>query len=66
MNKHVGKRPLMFWVAMALFVSGFGLLGFGAWQYFFSDAVDGAVKQSEALSFSPSSPEATVKALVDT
>jgi hypothetical protein len=56
----------MFWVAMALFVSGFGLLGFGAWQYFFSDAVDGAVKQSEALSFSPTSPEATVKALVAT
>ena len=34
MNKHVGKRPLTFWVAMALFVSGFGLLGFGAWQHF--------------------------------
>lgn len=65
MNKLIGKRPITFWVAMTLFVSGFGFLGFAGWQYFFSDAVDGAVKQSEALSYEPSSAEAHVKAFID-
>jgi sortase A len=65
MNKHVGKRPRTFWVAIALFVSGFGFLGYGGWQYFFSDAVDGAGKQSEALSYTPSSVDAPTKPFVD-
>ena len=65
MTKHRGKRPLTFWVASALFLSGFGLLGFGAWQYFFSDAVDGAGKQNQALEYSAPSIEAPVKEFID-
>lgn len=65
MNKHVGKRPITFWVAMVLFLAGFGFLGFGAWQYFFSDAVDGAIKQSEALEYAPETVDAEVKQFIN-
>lgn len=65
MTKRPSKRPRSFWVALALIVSGFGLLGFGAWQYFFSDEVDGAGKQSEALNYTPQSVEVKAKSFVD-
>jgi sortase A len=52
MTKHRAKRTVTFKVAMVLFALGIGFLGFGAWQYFLADDIEGAAKQHGAVQFS--------------
>ena len=51
MTKHRGKHHWTYWAAIALFVTGAGFLGFGAWQYFLADTVDGNSKTSVAREY---------------
>ncbi len=53
MTKHLAKRTLTFKIAIGLFAVGLGFLGFGAWQFFFADNVEGAAKTHVAVQYSP-------------
>ena len=53
MGKHRGKHHWTFKAAIALFILGAGFLGYGAWQYFLADNIDGSVKTTVAEHFSP-------------
>lgn len=46
-----GRKGFRLWVAYLLLLMGAGLLGFGAWQYFGADEVDGASKTAAAKQY---------------
>lgn len=53
MTKHRGKHHWTFKAAIALFILGAGFLGYGAWQYFLADNIDGSGKTTVAENYSP-------------
>ncbi len=45
------KRSPLFWLASVMMAAGLVFLGFGAWNYFFADTVDGAAKTNIAKEY---------------
>jgi len=50
-DRNGAKRSPLFWLASAMMAAGLVFLGFGAWNYFFADTVDGASKTSVAKEY---------------